>query len=56
MLGGSRLIAYYMMLGIDPPGPTPPTPPEPVEPRSFNGSDDQYVDKNSEEFYEKVHI
>lgn len=48
MSGGSRLIAYYMMLGVYPPGPTPPT-----TPRSFNGKEGSFSDINNKVFYER---
>jgi hypothetical protein len=42
-IGCSGIIAYYLMLGKDPPGPEP----GPIlESRQFNGSDGEFMDIN----------
>lgn len=49
-IGCSGIIAYYLMLGKDPPGPEP----GPIlESRQFNGSDGEFMDINYTEFFEK---
>ena len=48
-IGCSGIIAYYLMLGKDPPGPSPV-----LELRQFNGSDGEFSDINYTEFFEKI--
>ena len=43
-------IAYYMMLGTNPPSPSPIGP---TESRQFCGSDGEFMDIVSEQLYEK---